>query len=113
MKISLQGFGENVATLEAASGVVRGSLVKITGNGKVGACGKDDIFCGVALNVREGVAAVQLGGYVQIPCETGVAVGYQSLSVSQDGKAQVAASGGRQILVADCDSANNVCGVIL
>ena len=68
---------------------------------------------GVAINVREGLAAVQLGGYVQIPCETGMAVGYQSLNVSESGKAQVASTGGREVLVADFDATNNICGVIL
>ena len=114
MKISLNGYGENVATFEAQSGVTVGMPVKMTGNGVVGACGANDHFCGVAVSTRDGFAAVQLGGYVQVPYSGNAvpAVGYQTLSGTADGKVQVEATG-RSILVTDVDMAAKICGIIL
>jgi hypothetical protein len=114
MKIALNGFNENVATLEAESGVTAGMPVKMTGNGVVGACADKNAFCGVAVSVRGGFAAVQLGGYVQVPYSgtTAPAVGYQTLSATADGKVQ-ADTAGRSILVTDVDTTAKVCGIIL
>jgi hypothetical protein len=114
MKISLNGFQENVATFEAGSGVTAGMPVKMTGNGVVGACADEDVFCGVAVSVREGFSAVQLGGYIRVPYSgtTVPVVGYQTLSATADGKVQVSATG-RSILVTDVDTAAKVCGIIL
>jgi len=114
MKISLNGCGENVATFEAESGVAAGTVVKMTGNGIVGLCAAKDAFIGVAVSVRGGFAAVQLGGYVQVPYSGAAApvVGYQMLNGAGDGKIQVEATG-RSILVTDVDSAAKTCGILL
>ncbi len=114
MKISLNGCGENVATFESQSGVTAGTVVKMTGNGTVGPCAAKDAFCGVAVSVRGGFAAVQLGGYVQVPYSgaTAPAVGYQTLNGAGDGKIQVEATG-RSILVTDVDTAAKTCGILL
>lgn len=63
MKVSLNGYGESVTTFEAEDSVKAGYPVKMTGNGKVGLCTAKEAFCGIALNVRNGFAAVQLQGY--------------------------------------------------
>ncbi len=114
MKISLNGCGENVATFEVDSGVTAGMPVKMIGNGIVGACAAKDRFCGVAISVRGGFAAVQLGGYVQLPYSgtTAPAVGYQTLSGTDDGKVQAEAAG-RSILVTDVDTTAKTCGILL
>lgn len=114
MKISLNGFGENVATFEADSSVTGGMPVKMTGSGMVGACAAKDQFCGVAVSIRGGFAAVQLGGYAQVPYSgaTAPAVGYQTLSGTGDGKVQVEATG-RSILVTDVDTTAKTCGILL
>ena len=114
MKISLNGCGENVATFEAEAGVTAGMPVKMTGNGVVGSCAEKDAFCGVAVSVRGGFAAVQLGGYVQMPYSgsTVPEVGYQTLNGAGDGKIQVEATG-RNILVTDVDITAQTCGIIL
>lgn len=114
MKYSFDGFGENVATFGAQNGVAPGMPVKMTANGTVGACGAGDSFCGVALNVRCGSSAVQLGGYVRLPYGgTAPVVGWQSLAAAGSGKVQTASSGGRSLLVVDVDEAAGTCGVIL
>ncbi len=113
MNISLNGYGEQVATFEAEAGVTAGMPVKMTGNGMVGAGAALDAFCGVAVSVRGGFAAVQLGGYVKMPYSgTAPAVGYQKLNCAGSGKVQVESTG-RSLLVTDVDTAAQTCGIIL
>lgn len=113
MNISLNGCGENVATFEANSGVTAGMPVKMTGNGAVGACALNDKFCGVAVSVRGGFAAVQLSGYARVPYSgTAPAVGYQTLNGAGDGTVHVESTG-RNILVADVDTVSKTCGILL
>ncbi|NLG93036.1 MAG: hypothetical protein GX485_05720 [Clostridiales bacterium] len=113
MKISLNGFGEAVATFEAESGVTAGAPVKMVGNGVVGGCAEKEGFCGVAVSLRGGYAAVQLRGYVVLPyAGTAPAVGYQTLSAAGGGKVQVDSTG-RSLLVTDVDTTAQTCGIIL
>ena len=87
--------------------------VKMTGNGTVGPCDAGDAFCGVAVNVRGGFAAVQLSGYTQATYTgTAPAVGYQTMSAAGSGAVQTGAAG-RSILITDVDPAANLCGMIL
>nr|WP_319489387.1 hypothetical protein [uncultured Caproiciproducens sp.] len=113
MNISLNGCGENVATFEAGSGVTAGTPVKMTGNGLVGTGAALDAFCGVAVSVRGGFAAVQLGGYVKVPYSgTTPVVGYQKLNCAGNGKVQVESTG-RSMLITDVDTTAQTCGIIL
>lgn len=113
MEISLNGFGENVATFSAADGVLAGMPVKLTANGTVGPCAAGDVFCGVACSVRGGFAGVQLRGYAALPYDGAApAVGYQSLAAAAGGKVEVNAAG-RTLLVTDVDEAAKTCGVLL
>ena len=113
MELSFNGFGENAATFAAGGGVEPGMPVKITGNGTVGPCDAGDNFCGAALNVRCGYAAVQLAGYVGMPYSgTAPSLGWQVLSAAGGGKVQ-ASSSGRQHLVVDVDPTAGTCGFML
>ena len=98
MKVSLNGYGESVTTFEAEDSVKAGYPVKMTGNGKVGLCTAKEAFCGIALNVRNGFAAVQL-------------VGILKLGATSD-KAEVSETG-KECLVVDIDSESSTCGIIL
>lgn len=114
MEYSFSGFGENAATFSAGTDVVAGAPVKMTANATVGTCADGDDFCGVALNVRCGYAAVQLSGYVSLPYSgTAPSVGWQNLKAAAGGKIQTASTGGRSLLVVDVDTAAGTCGVIL
>ena len=64
MSVSTNGFGENVLTFKAASGVTAGVPVKISANDTVAVCSAGNIFCGVATEVSGGYAGVQLTGFV-------------------------------------------------
>ncbi len=113
MKVSLNGYGESVTTFEAEDGVKAGYPVKITGNGKVGLCSAKEAFCGIALNVRNGFAAVQLQGYYGgLPYTgSGMKVGILKMGAASD-KVE-AADTGRECLVVDVDSTASTCGIIL
>ncbi len=113
MKVSLNGYGENVVTLEAEDDVKVGSPVKMTGNGKVGLCTAKEAFCGIAVGVRDGYAAVQMQGfYGNLPYSgSGVQVGYVKLGAT--GARAEAAESGRACLVVAVDTAASTCGIIL
>lgn len=114
MDISLNGYGENAATFKAQDGVTVGAPVKMAANGTVGACAAGDAFCGVALNLHGGYAAVQLGGYTQVHYTgTAPAVGYQTLAADASGTVKAVTTGGRSILVTDVDDTAKICGIIL
>lgn len=129
MKVSFNGYGENVATFECAEGVSKGKLVKISDNGKVSACSSGDKFCGVAIDIRNGFASVQLSGYTTVKINGSVSCGYQNLvahasdtvkvqnemltAASDGGAVTVTTQAGREILVVDVDTTANTAGIIL
>lgn len=114
MSLSFLGYDEKVLTFEAASGLEAGDLVKISANGKVAEASTDgDVFCGKALNVRNGFAAVQLSGYMEAAYSGTVNLGYQSVSIDENGKVEVPESGGHEILVVTIDSTNHKIGFML
>lgn len=115
MNVSFLGYEESIATFEADSAVKTGNLVKISGNGRVSACASKDEFCGVAVDVRNGYASVQLKGYVEVPY-TGSAVpslGYSTLSAGSATQVTSVTSGGRSLLVVNKDETNTKVGIIL
>ena len=82
MKVAFGGYGEKLVTFETAEGVLAGMPVMMSANGTVAPCAEGKAFCGAAVNVRDGFAAVQLAGYVRLPYTgTAPAVGYQTLAL--------------------------------
>ena len=117
MKVSFEGYAENVATFEAqetgAARVLPGEAVTLCGNGRVCACTKEgDIPIGLAVSVREGCAGVQTTGYCRLPCAAGLKAGFQRVSASADGKLK-ADEAGREAVVVDVDESKGICGVLL
>ena len=110
MKVCFHGFQENVASFEVSGTVSKGDPVKVSANGTVAACAAGDKFCGIALSVRDGIAAVQLAGYVRVPVSGAVSAGYQTHAAAGEGAVK-AAETGRELLVIDADSAE--CGILL
>ena len=94
-----------VASFEAAAGTQAGALVKLTANGQVGPCSADgDIPAGVVTSLGEGLAAVQMAGYVEVPCDTALTVGWQAVASSADGELEKATAAGRDALVVWVDA---------
>lgn len=110
MNVNFNGYGENVTTFIADDSVSAGVPVKITDNGTVSACATGDKFCGVCLDVRDGYASVQLGGYVELPAKTKISVGYQTLGVGAGGKIEASGTGREYLVV---DSTATTAGIIL
>lgn len=109
MKGSYEGIGQWAATF-ACGETVEGEMVKICGNGEVGACAAGEAFCGQVLSVgRDGSAcAVALGGMVTA-AYSGAAPGLGWCGLTADGEGGVQAdtedtqTAGRSYLVVDVD----------
>ena len=66
MSVSLKGFNTQIASFESDSAVTAGMAVGITANNKVAKATAASGVAGVCVNVREGIAAIQLAGYVRV-----------------------------------------------
>lgn len=111
MSVNFKGYGENVVTFEAASGLTTtGVPVKMSNDAQVGPCSANDVFCGVCVNLRDGYAAVQLSGYVVLPAAAKITAGYQKVAVNASGKV-VANENGKEVLVVS--SSATEAGIIL
>lgn len=101
MNVNFNGFNENVTTFIADSSLTEAGVpVKITGDGTVGKCSGNEVFCGVCVGLRGGFAAVQLSGYVRMPANAKIAPGYKKLAAGSNGDIATN-SGGRELLVVD------------
>lgn len=113
MEVAFDKIGEVVATFEAAEGVTVGKAVKITASGQVGPCSAEgDVPAGVAVSLRNGLAGVQLYGYVELPCAATLTVGFGKVSMDASGKVQPDTDG-RPALVVYADSTAGQCGLFL
>lgn len=107
-KVSFEGIGEMVATFYAQEGVAAGEVVKISGDSTVGACADGDRFCGVAVNVKDGCAGVQVKGFAKVSCaDSAVTVGYVKLGADGNGGVKKAADGEEYLVISD-DGAGNI-----
>lgn len=99
MDIRFNGFNENVVTFLCDSTAAAGKVVRMKENGTVTACAAGENFIGVCLSVRDGYAAVQLSGYVELPVSgSGVSAGYCTLTAAESGAVK-GAQAGREYLV--------------
>lgn len=112
MNINFSGYNENVVSfaVDENSEVTMGTPVKMVSSATVGACDDGDIIAGVAVNVRNGYAAVQLSGYIEMPADTMLPIGYQKLVATTSNKVKCD-DNGREYLVVY--SAGGVVGFIL
>lgn len=115
MKVSFNGFGEQVVTFEAVTDgdnpAEVGKIAVMNGNGRVCATSKaGEMPVGLILDVRGGYASVQVCGYMKLPCASSLNPGYQHVVTDVSG-AMKFASTGRPCLITDVE--NGVCGIIL
>ena len=94
MSVSLKGFNTQIASFESDSAVTAGMAVGITANNKVAKATAASGVAGVCVNVREGIAAIQLAG-------------------DGSGNVKVVTSGGRSMLVTAVDATANTVDIIL
>ena len=111
MNVNFNGYGENVLTFIADSGLTEtGVPVKVSDDGTVAKCSGNDNFCGICVGLRNGYAVVQLAGYVKVATAAKIAVGYKKLAAGNAGDVAINSSG-RELLVVD--STATEAGIIL
>ncbi|MCR4614798.1 MAG: hypothetical protein K5756_01425 [Clostridiales bacterium] len=106
MSISYKGFNNKQLTFKAGGTVTENTPVKLSSNDTVSVCSSGDEFAGIAGQVRNGLAAVQMSGAVTLPYTgtTTPTVGYISLAADGEGGVKVPASGGKKVLAVNVDT---------
>lgn len=106
MNINFSGYNENVVTFKVEDGatVLMGTPVKMSGDCTVAPCESDDVMAGIAVNVRNGYAAVQLTGYIEMPAESKMSVGYKKLVAAGDSKVKESTDGKDYLVVTSTDT---------
>lgn len=113
MKVSFEGVGEQVLSFVKASGVEKGSIVKLSANATVAKCAAGDNFAGVCIKADDSFADVKTAGYVELGYTgSAPAVGYAKLTAAGADKVKTADTG-REYLVIKVDSAAAVVGFIM
>ena len=106
MDICFEGVGQTAATFQAEGQALEpGMAVTLTGNGTVGLGADGDAPCGVVLGgVRNGAAAVQIGGAAKVGY-TGTApqAGWRELACDGKGGVKTVSAGGLKCLVLAVD----------
>ena len=109
---NFKGLNSEVATFSCSSSVTQaGQLVKLIGSGMVGKCTSGEQPIGVVVNVRNGYAAVAVRGFVEVPHDGTVTVGYRNLSASDDKTVKIDNTNGIRCLV--LEAMNGVAGFLL
>jgi hypothetical protein len=93
MSIAFNGIGEVMATFLTQGEVTGGIPVKLASNATVTPCTSGEAFLGIALEPRDGAAAVQIGGFVTVPY-TGTAPKVGRVTLAADGSGGVTVSSG-------------------
>ncbi|MBR2715903.1 MAG: hypothetical protein IKB73_06850 [Ruminococcus sp.] len=105
MNINFSGYNENVVTFEVeGSDVTMGTPVKMASSNTVCACGIGDSMVGVAVNVRNGYAAVQLSGYIEMPTDDEFSVGYTKIASASENKVTQSENGREYLVVSVSDA---------
>ena len=109
--IGFDGFEERVLTFCDDDTCVRGAPVSMTEGDTVGASEEGGAFIGVCLACRDGVAAVQMGGFVCLHY-TGDAPELGRTQLCADGEGGVKAGEGVPVTVVQLDELDETVGFI-
>ncbi len=85
------GYGEKLLTFKTENEKILGCPVTTVANDTVALAPADAAFCGVAVSVRGGAAAVQMSGYVTMPY-SGDEPGYGVQKMAANGEGGVCVS---------------------
>jgi hypothetical protein len=107
MKIGYEDIGQVAVTLEAKETVQAGMAVSLSASGEAEVCPDGKALCGVALHVRDGAAAVQMGGFATVGYTgTAPAAGWNKLAGDGSGKVKVDSANGKEVLVVKVDESD-------
>lgn len=113
MNVNLNGFNRKEVTFKASSTVSQGYTVALLSASTVSKAATDKNFTGVCSDLRDKYASVVLSGYVTVAYSgTAPSLGYNKLTADGTGGVQLS-DNGRFILVADVDTENLTCGIVL
>lgn len=113
MRVAFEGTGDLVLSFEADESLTPGALVVLSDNDKVVAAGEGVRPAGLCLQLRCGIAAVQVKGFVELPYSGTVpTVGWNSLLCDGTGGLKTAADGS-SCLVVHVDTATQTIGLYL
>lgn len=110
--VAFTGFNENMVTFKCSGLIDVGSIVSITANGTVGVSSDSAVFSGIVRSVRDGYAAVQVSGYIEVPY-TGTAPALGYTSVVANGDYGIKSGSGRNAIVVEVDTKKKTCGMLL
>ncbi len=92
MSVSFEGVGQVCATFLGGK-LTEGQVVKLTGNGTVGACAAGDSFIGAAICCKDDACTVQVGGFVTVSYSgTAPTAGWCVLTADGNGGVKAAAA---------------------
>ena len=110
--ISYEGIGQVVATIEMASNVQPGYVVRIPQNDLVFACKDGDEFIGVALTNDGQYGCVQVKGFATVRYTGSVSLGWNTLVGDGNGGVRQADSGVR-VFITSVDEENGTAVICL
>lgn len=115
MNISLQGYGEQVATFQVNGTVTKGYPVNVTQNYGVTNSTAETAFAGIALEVEGDCVTVQTHGLVTVGYlagEDAPTLGICPVAANGDGKVKKL-TGGRNVLVVALDATAGTVDMVL
>ena len=108
MEISFEGIGQVAATFAAAEGVAAGMAVALTADSTVGMGKAGDAPCGKVLSVKNGMAAVQISGMMQLAYSgTAPTVGMGTVALDGSGKIKTVTSGGMSCMIVSVNTGDS------
>ncbi len=115
MKINLNGTSNIVTTFYATDDVKEGDIVTLTDNYTVDVAQNGDQFTGICLGVREGIATVQMKGYIKREYSgTAPKVGVKFFAADGEGKVKTVSAGlGRSAIVVAVDTATSTAEFVI
>ncbi len=99
MNIDFKGYGENAATFAVTGTIEAGDFVSVSSNFTVAKASAGDDIIGICLNVRDGYAAVQLGGYVEAAAAEEISLGNTGITLDSNGKLVASNSAAKHLVV--------------
>ena len=100
MNVDFKGYDEKVATFEVSGNLTEGDFVVPDGNFKVKKATANAEIIGVCVGVRDGFAAVQLGGYVEAKASAQIETGLKGLAATANsGEVAASQSAGKHLVI--------------